>query len=163
MDDLEFSAPMHRLRAAAATRRTPVALREQLMKEFDALHAKRRFRPPWAVMAAAAAVMIVALALSLRTIPVSGGAPNAARSSQTEWDLVTGSADGDFVPVPYAAPLAPGESVDVIRTQLDTQALDRMGVNVVVASAASAKVDADVVLGQDGLPRAVRVLQPTQF
>ena len=60
-----------------------------------------------------------------------------ARSGQMDWEQLTGSADGEFVAVPYAPPLAPGESVDVVRTQLDTQALDRMGVNVMIASAAS--------------------------
>jgi hypothetical protein len=166
MDDLEFTneprlrGPVIHLRAAAAARRPPHELRDRLLDEFNALHAKRRFQPRWALLAAAASLIAAALSVSWRVSPISAG---AAIVAQTEWEQLAGSADGEFVAIPYAPQLAPGESVNVIRTQLDTQALERMGVNIALASAASAQVNADLVLGQDGLPRAVRVLGQAQY
>jgi hypothetical protein len=166
MDGLEFTnetqlhGPVVRLRAAAARRSPPHELRDRLLDEFNALHAKRRFQPRWALLAGAASLIAAALSLSWRLSPISAG---AAVVAQTEWEQLAGSADGEFVAVPYAPPLAPGESVDVVRTQLDSQALERMGVNISLASAASAEVNADLVLGQDGLPRAVRVLGQAQY
>jgi hypothetical protein len=166
MGDLQFTneprlhGPVVRLRAAAAARRPAGELRDRLLDEFNALHAKRRFQPRWALVAAAASLIVAALSLSWRLSPISAG---DAVVAQTEWEQLAGSADGEFVAVPYAPPLAPGESVDVVRTQLDSRALERMGVNVALASAASAEVNADLVLGQDGLPRAVRVLGQAQY
>jgi hypothetical protein len=167
MDDLElrsemqFRQPVRRLRTAARAWRAPDELRERLLRDFDAVQAARRVQPRWALMAAAAALIAAALTMSWHFSPQSAAA--VATSSQTGWDQLAGSAEGEFVAVPYAPPLAPGESVDVIRTQLDTQALERMGVNIALASAASAQINADLVLGQDGLPRAVRVLGQAQF
>jgi hypothetical protein len=174
MNDLEFSGfipsrdreeagldgPVLRLRAAAAARRPPDEARDRLLDEFNALHASRRFQPRWALMAAAASLIAAALSLSWHLTPIS---PGAAVVAQNEWEQLAGPADGEFLALPYAPPLAPGESVDVVRTQLDTQALERMGVNIALASAASAQVTADLVLGQDGLPRAVRVLGQAQY
>jgi hypothetical protein len=166
MGDLEFinesrlDGPVLRLRAAAAAHTPSHEIRYRLLEQFDALHAKRRFQPRWALLAAAASLIAAALSLSWRLSPISAGATVVA---QTEWEQLAGSADGEFVDVPYAPPLAPGESVDVVRTQVDSQALGRMGVNIALASAASAQVNADLVLGQDGLPRAVRVLGQAQY
>ncbi len=161
MDHPEYSSylpgPVRRLRQAAAARSAPPEIRERLLDEFAVLHGRPQAWPRWSLMAAAAALMAVALALSWRLAPQSNNLQ--ARSAQSGWEQLAGPGDGEFIPVPYAPPLAPGEAVAVVRTQLDTQALDRMGVNVVLASAASAQVNADLVLGQDGLPRAVRVLQ----
>jgi len=159
-EEAGLDGPLLRLRAAATAQRLPEEIRSRLLDEFNALHTKRRFQPRWALVAAAASLIAAALSLSWHLTPISSG---AAVVAQTEWEQLAGPADGEFLAVPYAPPLAPGESVDVVRTQLDTQALERMGVNIALASAANAQVNADLVLGQDGLPRAVRVLGQAQY
>jgi hypothetical protein len=64
-------------------------------------------------------------------------------------------AENDFVPVPYAPPLAQGEVVEVVRAQLTPAALARMG--FVVQADYSGEVETDLMVGSDGVPRAVRV------
>ncbi len=74
--------------------------------------------------------------------------------------------NGEFVAVPYAPPLAAGELVSVVRTELQAPALARMGFDMDAAGLAryAGAVPADVVMGDDGLPRAVRVIpQATEF
>jgi hypothetical protein len=63
--------------------------------------------------------------------------------------------DSEFVPVPYAAPLAPGEYVEVVQAELTPAALARMG--FVIRAASTSAVTTDLMVGEDGLPRAVRV------
>ena len=69
--------------------------------------------------------------------------------------------EGGFLSVPYALPLAPGEFVRVVRTELDREALAGMGIDIETAD--GAEVPADVLLGEDGLPRGVRVLPDNGF
>ncbi len=129
---------MESLRAIASGQRPPERERQRLVAEFARLHRRPAFA--WSGWAAAAAIVALAAGLALR----------APRPSAAADDM-----DG-FVAVPYAAPVAPGEFLRVIRTELYVSALDRMGITV---PAASTQVSAEVVLGQDGLPRAVRVIE----
>ena len=158
---LALSGELARLRGAAAGQRSSEFNRARLMNEFTRgygrVTSRRRFQ--WVFAAAAAAVVVLALALSWRT-----ETPAAARASDTamRWQEASPgeefediSAEGGFVAVPYAAPLAKGEFVRVVRTELYAAALDRMGVTVPTTNG---EFPADVVLGEDGLPRAVRVL-----
>ena len=69
--------------------------------------------------------------------------------------------NNDFVEVPYAPPLATGEFVRIVRTELRTTALARMGIYVDAAGAD--EIPADVLLGEDGFPRGVRVLDALDF
>jgi hypothetical protein len=71
------------------------------------------------------------------------------------------SEDNDFVAVPYTPPLATGEFVRVVRMELHPIALARMGIYVNAADAND--IPAEVVVGEDGLPRAVRVFGDKQF
>jgi hypothetical protein len=64
-------------------------------------------------------------------------------------------AGGGFVELPYTPPLATGEMARVIHTQMDPEALASMGVQV--DSTWTDDVPVDVVVGEDGLPHAVRI------
>ena len=57
--------------------------------------------------------------------------------------------------------LAPGEFVRIVRTELDREALAGMGIDIETAD--GAEVPADVLLGEDDLPRGVRVLPDNGF
>lgn len=138
---------MRMLRDAVADERSSPMRRARLMAEFDERHsASRRQVRRWLPIAAAAAVTVLAVALSWRTPAVT---PPAATAPQEIAD------DNGFVAVPYAPPLAAGEYVRVVRTDLYAAALDRMGISVPFNSA---EFRADVVMGEDGLPRAVRLV-----
>jgi hypothetical protein len=65
--------------------------------------------------------------------------------------------DSDFVPVPNAARIEPNEDVHLVRVEATRSAMMALGI-VVGAENASDTVTADVVLGSDGLARAVRLV-----
>jgi predicted anti-sigma-YlaC factor YlaD len=151
-----------KLRAAVASQRSPDRRRVELLREFGRVHrASESRRVHWAFAAAAAVLFVFALGLSGPAASVSSNASQDRiamllsddRMDSAEFDPV--SDDSGFVAVPYAAPLASGEFVKVVRTKLYAAALDRMGVSVPVGNG---EFPADVMLGEDGLPRAVRVL-----
>jgi hypothetical protein len=75
-------------------------------------------------------------------------------------ELDRGADDDGFLPVPYAPPLAAGEFIRVVRTELRPIALARMGIDV---DSYPDEIAADVALGEDGFPRAVRLLGEKQF
>jgi hypothetical protein len=115
------------------------------------------------VLAAAAAVLLA--------VGVGYGAGARARRSHVVRNpqsvIYEASADlsgGDFVAIPYALPLVPGEVVDIEQASLGPQDLLSMGLTAMGLDVDDdANVAADVVVGQDGFPRAVRISTPTQF
>ena len=70
------------------------------------------------------------------------------------YDPETAAADG-FIALPNAAQLTPDEEVDMVRVELPRSSMIALGYPV-RADQASENVEADVVLGADGLARAVR-------
>jgi hypothetical protein len=60
-----------------------------------------------------------------------------------------------FIKLPFALPPAPGETFGIVRTELDPAQLVRMGVRV--DPGWTGTVEADVLVGQDGLAQAVRL------
>jgi hypothetical protein len=65
--------------------------------------------------------------------------------------------DGAFVAIPYTAPLAPYERTAVLRTELSVTALIAAGFDV-HATDTAATLNAEVLVGQDGRARAIRLL-----
>jgi hypothetical protein len=63
-----------------------------------------------------------------------------------------------FVPLPYAESGVPLESVVVMRVKMRPSEFSSLGVTA-PAAAGSAKITADLLVGQDGVPRAVRFVQ----
>ncbi|MBZ5621870.1 MAG: hypothetical protein LAQ69_24565 [Acidobacteriia bacterium] len=129
------------------------------------------FRPPrvWLPVATwlAAAAAVVALAIAL----VSGRQPKPAHQSVpsgSEWafaqvpgELGTGDDspynDADFIPLPNAERISPNEDVNLVRVEVPRSTMIALGYDV-SADRASEAVEAEVVLGADGLARAVRFL-----
>jgi hypothetical protein len=68
-----------------------------------------------------------------------------------------GAASGEFIPLPNAARLAPSEDVNLVRVEVPRSTMIALGYPV-AADRAAELVQADVVLGSDGLARAVRFL-----
>jgi hypothetical protein len=151
---------------------------ETLVREFERRHSKtpmatRAASWAWTLAAAAALLLAVGVGRELGrrssghsvAPPVrSTGFTRGARESGTilyEASMDTAALSGDdFIAVPYAPPLATGELVRVVRTDLYPEALANMGIDLNPEWAGD--MAADVVVGQDGFPRAVRIAGGTQ-
>lgn len=113
-----------------------------------------------ALVWAAACMLLFGLAL----VVMRGGhpvSPQTAPSRGTEL-ATTGSSETDsdydgFIPLPNAARLADTEDVNVVRVEVPRSAMIALGLEV-SPERASELVAADVMLGPDGLARAVRFL-----
>jgi hypothetical protein len=69
----------------------------------------------------------------------------------------TPDADPPFLPIPYTQPLQPGERAEVVRMLMPVAALIAAGFPV-ATSDASAEASADVIIGEDGRARAVKLI-----
>src|SRR5579862_7484477 len=154
-DEHGLSAQFRAMRAAAELRLSE-SRREQVMQEFDLAH--RSFIP------ASVKWLLSAAAVLLLTVAVGYGWRNSRRPQAMEASIETiedVADDNGFVAIPYAPPLATGEFVRVVETELQPIALARMG--IYVDEADSSEIPAELLLGEDGFPRAVRVIEETQF
>jgi hypothetical protein len=141
------------MRELAAAHRPPLDRRAQLMRDFASRQQKRKpvLLERWWVLAAAAALILVAGVgsrgwnlLSSRNLPV------IAMDTAAENDGQEG-----FIAVPYAPALASGEALRVVRTELYPAALVSLGLDM--DPTLTGKMPADLLVGEDGYPRAVRV------
>jgi hypothetical protein len=165
-DERNLSARFQTMRAAAAARRQLPAKRAELLREFQSAH--QRLIPSslrWSL--SIAAVLLLAILLGRAWRNERGAATHAMAISESSpgdlespADLNMASEEDGFLPVPYAPPLAAGEFVRVVRTELHQIALTRMGIDV---ESYPDEIAADLILGEDGFPRAVRLLGEKQF
>jgi hypothetical protein len=158
-----LSAELRRLRLAHAGERSQDVWRRRLMAEFAPLERSQSrswFR--WAWVPASVALLVVAsvqvwLGMPGRNVP-------AQLSVESEDFAGAGFLDIDeengFIPVPYALPLATGESVRIVRRELNGAELVRMGIDLPggYAGGLADDFEADIVLGEDELPRAVQLV-----
>ncbi len=122
----------------------------------------------WAFGAAAALLLAVFVGhlAGTRNRPANSPAVRAHQVRSNETVLYEASTDAsalssdDFIAVPYAPPLAQGEIVRVLHTDLYPQALASLGISVDPLSAGD--TPADVLVGEDGIPRAVRITEAAQ-
>jgi hypothetical protein len=142
------------MRTQASAVRTPHAVREALMTEFAESRRKPvAFPAPsrrwvWSLAAAALILLSTFAARNLLLKPVS---PPVAQQSEAQSE----TQQEGFIEVPYAPPLAPGELISVVHTELQPAELASLGVNV--DPSWTTELPADLLVGQDGFPRAVRV------
>ena len=66
--------------------------------------------------------------------------------------------EAPFLPIPYVAPLALYERTEIQRMDLQVASLTAAGFDVQLADPA-ATVPAEVLIGQDGSPRAIRIIK----
>jgi hypothetical protein len=118
--------------AAMDTGGPPPSLEAALMKE---LRRRRVIWWPLALEVLAAAAIIV-MAIYSRSAP---------------------AANDEFIAVPYASPIGPYERADLVRVNVPVTALAQWGLPVSTFNP-NQRVDAEVVLGEDGLARAVRLV-----
>jgi hypothetical protein len=158
---------LENLRALAADgpQEAPERVERRLRAEFRALSRRRRVRV-WASFAGVAAMTAgIALLLWVRQAPKPAAvamdrvAPAAAAMPAATPDAVEEEeADASFYPLPQAEALPAMENAMVVRVQLPVSSLRLMGFPV-DEERADAAVQAELLLGQDGLARGVRLAQ----
>ncbi len=119
---------------------------------FVLLHRAPDHRPSPMVRASAEAPAVstpAARQVAAVALPPVRSAPVQAR--QTELT-------SEFVPVPYSGGLAPGDSAVIVRVQVPRTALAELGYPV-DETQGNGMVQADLLVGEDGWPRAVRIVR----
>jgi hypothetical protein len=156
---------IRRLKAAAVVPPVDPAREAVLLAAFDAAHREGavvpvKRRDQWFLAAfAAAAVIVIAVGIEFRRsgpIGQHGGAGTA--SGVLPAREIRLAPPNDFVIVPTAVGLPPMESGTLVRVNLPVAELPSLGVAPPAGPAAT--VTADLIVAQDGLPRAVRVVVP---
>jgi hypothetical protein len=120
------------------------------------------------VLAWAAAALVVAAAFLLfvvrdRQPRTPRNALAGAETAAIDWtavlpaEMAGEAAAGDFIPLPNVGRLSQDEDLNVVRVEVPRSAMIALGYSV-TADRAGERVRADVVLGSDGLARAVRFL-----
>ena len=140
---MELKPGFEAIRSSIERRTPPEVIRQSLLWELDRasrLHKRNRIAG-WSL----AAVMALVLCVVALRHPEPAIQEQASLRMQIE--------DG-FQPVPYASPLAEGEFVRVVHTELAPDTLMRLG--VYSATGSSDAVPVDLVVGQDNAPVAVR-------
>jgi hypothetical protein len=136
-----------------------------LLREFDANRKReRQVRWMWAMSTAAVLVLSVVAVRDVWMRPSArdeSGSVTAVRAyaprEYPEENFLPAEEAGEkgFIRVPFALPPAPGETFGIVRRQLDQTELMRMGVSV--DPAWTGTMQADVLVGEDGLAQAVRL------
>jgi hypothetical protein len=156
------------LRAAAAESRgleAPARLEFRLRNAYRsyngiAVQPRRTWSGALTWASALAAVVAVALFLVRANQPQPQPAQHRVSSGvELAMDSIDDSMDQDngFIPLPNVARLEANEDVNLVRVQLPRSAMIAVGY-AVSAERASEMVEAEVVLGPDGLAHAVRFL-----
>jgi hypothetical protein len=153
--------------------RMMTAFREHHRSEERAKYRQRRVRARWAewtAIAAAAVALVTIGAWNFSRGPagvtknpsasVSGAMNAGARvAPQPEGGAETAEVFGsDFVPVPYGESMSPDDAGLVVRVSMTRSALGSLGYPVDEMHGEE-MIQADLLVGEDGLPRAVRVVQ----
>jgi hypothetical protein len=152
---------LENLRALAADgpQDAPDRVEWQLRAEFRKRSQRRRVRV-WASFSGVAAMAAgIALLVWLREAPKpAAGTASAAATLAAAPVATEEEADASFYPLPQAEALPAVENAMVVRVQLPVSSLRLMGFPV-DEERADAAVQAELLLGQDGLARGVRLAQ----
>jgi hypothetical protein len=164
VDDLELALALRRLADSSEVPPQDPARAAALMAAFDAAQAARARVPQgrhyWGMAGlAAAATVLIAVGLW----PGLTGRHHSSNDATASHKPVSSRGvrsepqpPSDFVTVPGAAALPPMESGSLVRMDLPVSLLPSLG--VMPPSTSAGKVWADLIFGQDGLPRAVRLV-----
>lgn len=167
IDDIDLALALRRLAESTTVPPANPAREATLMAAFDAsVRVSPRaaiVRPYWGMagLATAAALLIVVVLSPVRAgrhgIPLTGEqASLTSLPSSSSRGVQPEPVPGEFVVVPGAATLPAMESGSLVRMDLPVSMLPSLGVTP--PGGLASVVKADLIVGQDGLPRAVRLL-----
>jgi hypothetical protein len=165
-----LSAGMRAMAASQSHIEAPLRVEARLVAAFRTnagnpvpIHSRRRWIPA-ATWAAAIAAMIAAGVFVVRVRE-----PEARRPVPRQVELAVTESGGNsleaaveegFLPLPGAAQLTPADDVNVVHVELPRSAMMQVGIEV-GPDRADETVHADVMVGADGLARAVRFVDVT--
>lgn len=124
-----------------------VSAHDRLVAGIDAVTARHR-RTSWlpaAAVALAASLALIVIALHRTPAPAKSGDPRPS----------------SFVGIPYLPPLDPRENATIVRMDIQVATLIAAGYSV--AAEPGEVVPADVLIGEDGRARAVRMLSDIEL
>lgn len=152
-------------RRTTAPPRIERRLVEAFRVEMGAAPAHRR--GAWAAVLTWGTAVAATVTLALVLVLVHGRQPQQTHrpartgmelaAAETPVDVAPALSESGFIPLPNADQMDPEDEMDVVRMQVPRSALIALGV-AVSEDEASEQVEADVVLGGDGVARAVRFL-----
>lgn len=144
-----LDADLQTLAAHTRVAHAPASVEDALREAFrQSLPTDRRATSLWRIAAAAAAVVVLGLF-------VAGYALRGVEESPT---ARVAAVESGFIPLGYDEPLAEMNSVMIVRVQLTREGLAGLGWPV-DAGAGSVPIQADVILGEDGVARAIRFVE----
>jgi len=138
--------------ASDSPRQAPKQLEELLVAQFRHRSRLRRARA-WI-----SPVSIGAIAAAMAVLVWIGPVPFNPLANPPDQASLADEAAADFYPLPDADALPPVESAMVVRVQMPMESLESIGFPVNPDRAAD-PVEAEVLLGQDGLARGVRLVE----
>lgn len=174
----ELDHVIRQLRAEARALTPPPEPGAALLAEFAGVRTRRKPPVPrWlaaaAVTAAIAAIIVALLPVQKHTPATHSAAaappavvlaavqqpsePAVAPRRRAHRKPVPPEPEAPFIQVPYTAPLAPGESADIVRADVPMSALIAAGFPFEVSDP-GARARADLMIGPDGRTRAVRLI-----
>ncbi len=137
--------------------KAPPWVRERVLAAFRKHHAAGRRRRVLSLAAMAAALVLAAGLMLVRKLPLPSSPDSFAAGAPGVEIQPPYSASQPFIPVLYGQrPPAEGPAI-VVRLEMPASDLRLVGVPV-AEEALNRMVQADVVIGADGLPYALRVL-----
>ncbi len=86
-------------------------------------------------------------------------APVRAQDRPRDANGVAETASDAFILLPYGGGLSPEESASVVRVTLQNKDLAPLGVSAPAELLSADEVEADIVVGEDGTPRAIRFIR----
>lgn len=142
---------LQKLAVELAEAEAPSHVEIAVLAEFDRARRSRRAKV-WSIAA-------VAVAASLAAVWIAGSRPAQKAAAPA---VAEAESEQPFLPIPYVLPPAPYERVEIVRMQVPVAALISAGLPVGSADP-GAQAEADVLVGQDGRPRAVRLVSISSF
>lgn len=144
--DPRLTSALDSLRQIEGHIEAPPHVEAAVLAAFDQAHAQRMVSPArhwWQRVAAVAAA-----------VTLSVGLAQLGRALQQAVRMPTTAADNSDTLLLVGEPILQGEPVRVVRMRLPASTLMGLGVR---AASDVAQVDVDVIVGEDGIARAIRV------
>jgi hypothetical protein len=145
---LRLSAMAGVVASEASRWNAPFRVEQAVLAELRSVESPRHRRYVYALAGAAIAASLIAAWIVQRLAPKPQVAKTVSAPALVEQP---------FIAIPYTPPLEPYERADVVRLDLPVAALIAAGVPIEVTDA-SARAQTDVLVGQDGRARAVRLV-----
>jgi hypothetical protein len=152
-EEQRLTAALGQLARASANAQAPTRVEERLRAAFRRQHRKAAAPPgrSWLWPTLAAALLVFALLFVRPDGHVQQPSPPAAAAAEP-------LADG-FIPIRLAHNQPEGDGVRIARVEMAPQALTALGLPLLVEAETDRPIVADVLLGQDGLAHAIRLLR----